>query len=43
MWDQCGGELFSNGRMAQRIFLYNGQPIENVKLFCYLGIVMSKY
>ena len=52
--------------MAQRIFLYNGTSIENVKLidwivfyaasaifqpynggnvksFCYLGIVMSKY
>ena len=29
--------------MAQRRFLYNDESIENVKSFCYVGIVMSKY
>ena len=29
--------------MTQRRFLCNDQPIENVKSFCYVGIVMSKY
>ena len=35
--------VFSKGRMTQRRFLYNDIPIENVKSFCYLGIVMSEY
>ena len=33
---------FSKGRVKKELFTYKNSVIENVKYFCYLGILLSR-